>query len=194
MNKATPQKIYKKFCSKGHEMIGKNILLSSDGTRRRCRTCKNIARKRYRDKHRVMPLNKATFSKLFCSNGHRKTSETLYITSTGQRRCKTCSSEQTLRYKKKHSSNNTGYVRKHYLKRKYGVNPEDVLNHCEICGGDNGKKAMCVDHDHETGAVRGTLCSSCNTGIGMLKDNIEILTKAISYLVKSNVQSQKNIF
>lgn len=47
----------------------------------------------------------------------------------------------------------------------------------------NGKvKALAVDHDHRTGKIRGLLCADCNTGIGKLKDSIDVLTSAVQYL------------
>ncbi len=42
-----------------------------------------------------------------------------------------------------------------------------------------------IDHDHSTGKVRGLLCSCCNTGIGMFKDNPDVLDRAAFYLVRS---------
>ena len=44
------------------------------------------------------------------------------------------------------------------------------------------RENLSVDHCHKTGKVRGLLCSNCNHGIGMLKDNIGILENAIKYL------------
>lgn len=41
---------------------------------------------------------------------------------------------------------------------------------------------LAVDHCHKTGKVRGLLCSSCNRGIGIFKENIETLKIAINYL------------
>ena len=47
----------------------------------------------------------------------------------------------------------------------------------------NGKiKALAVDHNHKSGAIRGLLCSDCNTGIGKLKDDPKVLRMAAQYL------------
>lgn len=43
---------------------------------------------------------------------------------------------------------------------------------------------LAVDHCHENGHVRGLLCSSCNTAIGLLRDDPAILRSAIAYLEK----------
>lgn len=39
-----------------------------------------------------------------------------------------------------------------------------------------------VDHDHKTGKIRGLLCNACNTALGLLRDNIANLNRAIRYL------------
>jgi hypothetical protein len=53
---------------------------------------------------------------------------------------------------------------------------------CEICGGIDDGKQLAVDHDHLTGHVRGRLCSSCNRGLGLFKDSIPVMERAIHYL------------
>ena len=78
------------------------------------------------------------------------------------------------------------------LKRRYGITLEQYEamlesqnGKCAICKGDclTGRN-LAVDHDHETGKVRGLLCSKCNQGLGQL-NNIELLQRAIDYLKES---------
>lgn len=68
---------------------------------------------------------------------------------------------------------------------------------CAICGGDpgGGRKNFCVDHDHQTGAVRGLLCNACNRAIGLLKDNCVAMACAIDYLKKhkNDIDKTKNV-
>jgi hypothetical protein len=58
---------------------------------------------------------------------------------------------------------------------------------CAICGGVNpNNKRLCVDHNHETGQVRGLLCDCCNRGIGQLKDSIRLVSNALEYLIRTS--------
>jgi len=40
------------------------------------------------------------------------------------------------------------------------------------------------DHDHKTGKKRALLCHTCNVGLGLLQDSIEVLSSALRYLKK----------
>ena len=55
---------------------------------------------------------------------------------------------------------------------------------CNICGTLKGKRNHALDHNHKTGKFRGILCMSCNTGLGMFKDDARLLLLAIDYLEK----------
>lgn len=75
-------------------------------------------------------------------------------------------------------------VRREYnASKKYGLTlaeyDEMVRQPCRLCG---STTKVVVDHDHETGKVRGPLCSHCNTGIGLLQDNPALMRKAAEYV------------
>jgi len=53
---------------------------------------------------------------------------------------------------------------------------------CEICNTPLDFSSKAIDHDHSTGKFRGMLCSHCNMGLGLFKDNITFLQQAIAYL------------
>ena len=55
---------------------------------------------------------------------------------------------------------------------------------CEICGSQTDR--LCLDHNHSTQELRGFLCAGCNKGIGMLKEDPEILAQAIEYLSRKS--------
>lgn len=81
---------------------------------------------------------------------------------------------------------------RYLLKYHYGISEERYYEMLRLCGGlceicrrpqRNGRR-LCVDHDHDSGVVRGLLCNDCNTAIGMMKESRTHLTAAISYLEK----------
>lgn len=81
---------------------------------------------------------------------------------------------------------------------KYGITPEQYFElytaqngKCKICGKElEVGKYLDVDHDKNTGEIRGLLCNNCNKGLGMFKEDKEILKNAIEYLENSHCQEQ----
>jgi hypothetical protein len=72
--------------------------------------------------------------------------------------------------------------------RKLGLDPDVIEplfnahnNICDSCGLPS-EKTLVTDHCHTTGKFRGFLCSNCNTGLGMFKDDPIRLQKAIDYI------------
>ncbi len=55
---------------------------------------------------------------------------------------------------------------------------------CAICAGPpNGPgKRLHIDHCHNSKAIRGLLCSKCNTAVGLLDDNPERAELLAAYL------------
>lgn len=79
------------------------------------------------------------------------------------------------------------------FRSKYGITLEQYNNllreqdHCcAICLKHESEfsKRLSVDHCHGTGNIRELLCTLCNTGLGVFKDDISYLASAISYLNK----------
>jgi len=76
------------------------------------------------------------------------------------------------------------------VKAMYGITPEEYImmyekqeGKCAICGQlPTTLRGLHTDHNHITNKVRGLLCHGCNTGIGALKEDTEILSNAIKYL------------
>lgn len=79
---------------------------------------------------------------------------------------------------------------------KFGMRIEDynaLLSRqggcCAICLADKPRSdkytRFSVDHDHETGEVRGLLCGHCNSGIGFFSDDPQRLVTAATYLLNA---------
>ncbi len=89
--------------------------------------------------------------------------------------------------------------RRRNLMRMHGISVEEwqamLMSQdglCAICGQPpRGKKdrwgnppRLHVDHDHDSGGVRALLCNTCNQGLGLFGDSVELLTKAAAYLLE----------
>ena len=76
------------------------------------------------------------------------------------------------------------------LRDTYGLSQdtfEQILkeqqDRCACCHTtEPGKLGWHVDQNHQTSLIRGILCSNCNTGIGMLGDNLVGVERAALYL------------
>ncbi len=115
------------------------------------------------------------------------------------RRCKQChSSKSYISRKRRPYFKNERYesMRQWMLAKKYGLTLEEfrsLLNKqkgkCKICGAISNQwwtnefnGGLHIDHHHLCGGVRGLLCSRCNTAIGLMSEDPDILKKAIKYL------------
>jgi len=92
------------------------------------------------------------------------------------------------RYQNSPRKNNSEY----YRKRMYGLTAARVMEiwqkqkgRCRICNKKMEFNALHIDHCHASGKVRGFLCRSCNSGLGMFRDSPWLLGRAIIYLESS---------
>jgi ferric-dicitrate binding protein FerR (iron transport regulator) len=98
-----------------------------------------------------------------------------------------------MRYRAEHKRDHQN----HHLKAKYGITVDDYDRMlaaqgggCAICGGPPRARyhRFHVDHNHETGIVRGLLCDNCNHIVGRMQDNPEILQAAANYLRRCEIK------
>jgi hypothetical protein len=81
-------------------------------------------------------------------------------------------------------------ARRSFLKVKYGISLEDydamLARQGGVCAACKNRKRrserLCVDHCHVTGKVRGLLCRNCNVGLGLFRDDADLVEAAAAYL------------
>lgn len=184
---------------------------TSDGLATKCKLCTNKLTKKYnesnREKHEVYTrklvdkYKKENSNKVFdsshtlicnsCGKEYPMTEEYFYRNNTQKRGlrqpCKECCYDR--RFRKR-----TLY--------KYRMSNDEYI---KIYNNQNGKCAICrktenairkgrkvplsVDHSHDTGIIRGLLCTNCNIGLGMFNDDVKLMKGAIKYLSKHNGDS-----
>jgi Recombination endonuclease VII len=102
--------------------------------------------------------------------------------------CKPCHREVV----KKNVELRHGGSKNFLLKHRYGIDRsrlEALLvaqgGKCPIC---LTEPAEHLDHDHATGEVRGVLCFNCNGALGRFEDDVEVMGRAIEYLVAHGIE------
>jgi hypothetical protein len=92
-------------------------------------------------------------------------------------------------YRREYRKGRKAQERDAHLRRTFGITQadyEELLARqgggCAICGKKPGKISLHVDHDHETGEIRGLLCVGCNNALGQFRDDPELLSRATDYV------------
>lgn len=109
--------------------------------------------------------------------------------------------ERMLTKSKAWSKENPFAWRQAYLMRTYNITIDEYQTLYDAQGGvcalcrlpEQIKTMLAVDHDHETGKVRGLLCFRCNTALGAFGDSVDGLKRAIAYLEGDILYSQDEI-
>lgn len=173
-----------KTLDKFHKKTG-----GKDNLRAQCKMCtsnknkdryiKKRKQKGHSDRYKTAIRNKelSIENKKKCSTCKQELDLSLFFRGNGTI-CKSC-------YKIYYQENKESILEKNrvsYYKNKYGISREELGNCCEIC---HKEEDLVIDHCHTTGKVRGLLCRQCNAGIGLLKDNIELIKRAWEYLCDS---------
>ena len=94
------------------------------------------------------------------------------------------------------SSTTPAVRRSRNLRYRFGITDEHFSlllaaqqGKCAICDATeclpkSGKRQLAIDHDHNTGQIRGLLCTRCNVGLGMFRDELALVERAVAYLSK----------
>ena len=123
-------------------------------------------------------------------------------------RCKACTAEYGRQHRRDHPeliraskakayAKNPEATREYQLKRLYGLTRSqyDAMHakqdgRCAICNREESAlsnkadraRGLSVDHCHDSGRIRGLLCARCNSAIGLLNHDGDLLRAAIEYL------------
>lgn len=144
-----------KSCKRGHVRSLSNSRLSKDGLWKACKECDFIRRKEWRTENKERESIKTS----------------LY------------NKEYILRDKEK--------ARARWIKRHHNISLEEydalLLSQNNKCANNQCHtiligKSRHLDHDHETGKIRGMLCNKCNMALGLLRDNPDIVLGLHSYI------------
>lgn len=107
--------------------------------------------------------------------------------------CRPCVNAKSLAWYRNNRERTRRNHREYMLRSQYGIGEAEFQRLLALQGGkcalcpvifslEGSRRNLCVDHDHDTGQVRGLLCARCNTSIGQLGDNAEGLRRALAYV------------
>lgn len=109
--------------------------------------------------------------------------------------CRSCNVDGMRRWRERNPERAKSTARRNGLLRRRGITVaqyDEMLQRqdsaCAICGcseAESTKGVLEVDHDHESGRIRGLLCGRCNLSIGKFDDDVALLRSAIRYLEPS---------
>jgi hypothetical protein len=111
-------------------------------------------------------------------------------------RCDTCRKEYHKQYYQAMTTEQKKNMSRKSTLAKYGLTPEEYDKmfdeqdgKCAVCGREPegtgvSRHNLVVDHDHVSGITRSLLCDFCNRGLGIFRDDPDLLINAALYLIK----------
>lgn len=167
---------------------------SVEGQRQICDGCKK-ARQRAYDRERYLANREVTIARVRAYQ-EQSPEKWLEYARTYHRRNPEKVAQISRRWREANPEKVQASGRRAHRKRTYGLTDagyQTLLDNqnglCAICkhppnSGSLPLRVLSIDHCHETGQVRGLLCSDCNLGLGRFKDSPERLKAAIEYLLR----------
>lgn len=153
-----------------------------DGRSRQCKSCESDRKKAFRKAQKLRGPSALT-----------------------EKTCIVCEDRKSVAEFRVSTANRSGYeprcndcIAARSRERNYGISDDEyqslltrqgglcaICRREETCLANNGRliKSLAVDHDHETGEVRGLLCTNCNKSLGCMGDDPDRLMAAAAYLL-----------
>lgn len=100
-------------------------------------------------------------------------------------KCKKAHAKYMYKYRRKTGFNHHKADFTRIFKTEYKWYQDKLISQngkCAICKKEPNGIRLGVDHNHNTGNIRGLLCFKCNSAIGLLGEDMERLLAAINYL------------
>lgn len=158
----------------------------------RCRNCQNARQRECRIDKRS---RKGLISGLACTEcgaalpPRRRAVATMYCVA-----CRRSTNDECRARRRELTDANARRVR---LRVRFGISPEeyDALvalqgNLCALCREPQKQhfQYFAIDHDHNSGAIRGLLCTPCNAAIGLLQESPSLLRRAAAYIEAGGIR------
>jgi len=185
----------------------------SEKTTKRCFTCKKL----YNDPKKHFYSNNRSkdglsyYCKACTGKWHKKNDTEFVVVEGATKVCSVCKTKHPANTdyfnRNRRTVDGLSYTckackidnnRKYALSSKYNITPEMynemfILQEekCLICD-KKSERELCVDHDHDTGEIRGLLCNNCNTAIGLLGDDYQRIINAAYYLDNYNMKKRED--
>lgn len=131
-----------------------------------------------------------------CADDNLLSDECSFTPSGNIRACKKCYNKYKKAINKRNYQlkYNKDWHKYYHLFRKYNLTREQFesklqlqLNACVICKQEfDESKRISVDHNHQTNVVRDLLCYKCNSILGLLNDDEDLVWNVLEYIKRHN--------